>query len=203
MTRLWLIRHGEPAPEGSGRCYGSSDIGLSERGRAQMAIVRTRLASEGITVICASPLARAVESARILADALHCPIQIEPGFREIDFGAFEGLTYDEIKAQYPALYSQWMEAPTTVKFPSGESFHDLQVRVLEAFESIRRARCGETVAFVTHGGVNRVLLAWALQIPDSAVFRLAQDYAGMNLLTFPEGTPVVHLVNYCEGAGPI
>jgi alpha-ribazole phosphatase/probable phosphoglycerate mutase len=203
MTRLCLIRHGEPAPEAHGRCYGSSDIGLSETGRAQAARAGARLASEGIAVIYSSPLRRAVESARILADTVRCPLEIEPALREVDFGAFEGLTYDEIKAQYPALYSRWMEAPTTVRFPNGESFHDLQRRVLEAFESIRRTRSGEAVAFVSHGGVNRVLLAWALQMPDSAVFRLAQDYAGMNVLTFPEGTPVVRLVNYCEAAGPI
>ena len=88
-----------------------------------------------------------------------------------------------------------MEKPTEVRFPNGESFAEMRFRVLSAFEGIQRKHQDETIAIVSHGGVNRIVLAAALQIPDQCIFRLAQDYAALNLLAFVRGFPVVHLVN--------
>jgi alpha-ribazole phosphatase/probable phosphoglycerate mutase len=197
MTRFWLIRHGAPAEEARQRCYGSLDVGLSEIGRAQMARVAEYLASEPMAAIYASPLSRAVASARILAADAACPVEVVADLREINFGDFEGLTYDEIAARDPDLFRQWMETPTHVRFPNGESFSEMRARVLAAFGKIREEREGQTIAIVSHGGVNRVLLAWALQMPDHCLFRLAQDYGALNLLSFAEGLPIVELLNHC------
>jgi broad specificity phosphatase PhoE len=100
MTRLWLIRHGEPAEEARHRCYGSLDIGLSETGRAQMAQVAEYLKTEPVAAIYTSSRSRALESARILAAVPSCPIEIVADLREIDFGEFEALPYDEIAARF-------------------------------------------------------------------------------------------------------
>jgi alpha-ribazole phosphatase len=136
-----------------------------------------------------------MESARILA-AHHASLcQEEPGLCEIDFGDFEGLTYDEIASRYPALYRQWMDSPTEVQFPHGESFAAMRLRVLRAFEAILKMHGGRALAIVTHGGVIRILLAWALEMPDRCLFRLAQDYAAMNLLMWVDGVPIVQSVN--------
>jgi alpha-ribazole phosphatase/probable phosphoglycerate mutase len=202
MTRFWLIRHGEPVEQARQRCYGSLDIGLSEEGRAQMARVAEYLATEPVAAIYASPLSRAADSARILAAHASCPVEVVADLREVNFGGFEGLTYDEIAARDPELFRQWMETPTEVRFPDGESFSEMRTRVLDAFARILRERQGQTVAMVSHGGVNRILLAWALQMPDRCLFRLAQDYAALNLLTFAEGLPdaglpMVQLLNHC------
>src|SRR5258706_9172193 len=97
-TRFWLIRHGEPVEEARGRCYGSLDVGLSDRGRAQMTQVAHILKHEPISRIYTSPRLRAVESARLLSESA---CELVPDFREIDFGDFEGLTYDEIAARDP------------------------------------------------------------------------------------------------------
>lgn len=195
MTRFWLIRHGEPDGDARHRCYGSLDIGLSETGRAQMRQVAGYLNAKNIAAIYASPRSRALESAKLLAAAQACPIEIVNDLREIDFGDFEGLTYDEIASRYPDLYLQWMEKPTEIRFPNGESFPEMRTRVLGAFDAIERQRKGQTVAIVSHAGVNRILLAWALQIPDACLFRLAQDYAAINLLSLTEGVPLVQLLN--------
>jgi alpha-ribazole phosphatase len=195
MTRAWLIRHGEPAEEARHRCYGSLDLGLSDTGRAQMAHVAVYLKDEPVAAIYCSPRPRALESARILAAIASCPIEVVDDLREIAFGDFEGLAYDEIAARYPGLYRQWMETPTEIQFPNGESFSRMSVRVLRAFDAIQREREGQAVAIVSHGGVNRILLAWALQMPDNCIFRLAQAYAAINLLELVEGLPSVQLVN--------
>jgi len=193
MTRFWLIRHGEPAEESRQRCYGSLDVGLSPAGCQQMARVAGALASEPLAAIYTSPRTRAVESARAIANGR--PITVIPEFREIDFGDFEGLTYDEIALRYPVLYRQWMEHPTEIQFPNGDSFAAMKSRVLEAFSRIRSAHEGQTVAIVSHGGVNRILISWALQMPDECLFRLAQKHAALNLLTIVEGVPAVQLLN--------
>jgi alpha-ribazole phosphatase len=197
MTRLWLIRHGEPAAEARRRCYGALDVGLSEHGRAQMSEVAVYLRSDPPTAIYASPRSRALESARILAAAHFCPVEVIPDLREIDFGDFEGLTYDEIAARYPNLYRRWMETPTEVEFPNGEAFAEMRARVLRAVDAIRCTSAGQTAAIVSHGGVNRILIAQALQMPDHCLFRLAQDYAAINLLQYFDDSPSVQLINHC------
>jgi alpha-ribazole phosphatase len=196
MTRFWLIRHGEPAEEARGRCYGSLDIGLSETGRGQIAQVAEYLKKEPIAAIYSSPLSRALESARILAAAALSPVEVVADLRELDFGDFEGLPYEEIAARSPDLYRQWMETPTEIRFPNGETFSQMRDRVLRAFEKIRREREGQRVAIVSHGGVNRILIAWALDTPDHCLFRLAQDYAAINLLELVDGVPSVRLLNH-------
>jgi alpha-ribazole phosphatase len=196
MTRVWLIRHGEPAGDVSHRCYGSLDVGLSDHGAAQMKQVAEYLKNEPIAAIYSSPLSRALESARLIAADPSRPIEISKDLREIDFGDFEGLPFDEIAIRFPDLYRQWMETPTEVRFPHGESFLELHGRAIQAFEKIRREHAGQTVAIVSHGGVNRVLIAWALSMPDNSIFRLAQDHAAINLLSFVNGIPSLQLLNY-------
>jgi alpha-ribazole phosphatase len=193
-SRIWLVRHGEPAGV-RGRCYGKLDIGLSAAGRTQMERAAECLKAESFEAIYASPRVRTMESARIVAGFHDCDCHEDAGLCEIDFGEFEGLTYDEIAVHYPAIYRQWMESPTEVQFPHGESFATMRVRVLRALEAIRQRHEGAMVAIVTHGGVIRIVLAWALEMPDRCLFRLAQDYAAMNLLAWVDGVPVVQRMN--------
>lgn len=193
-SRIWLVRHGEPAGV-RGRCYGKLDIGLSAAGRTQMERAAECLKAESFEAIYASPRVRTMESARIVAGFHDCDCHEDAGLCEIDFGEFEGLTYDEIAVHYPAIYRQWMESPTEVQFPHGESFATMRVRVLRALEAIRQRHEGAMVAIVTHGGVIRIVLAWALEMPDRCLFRLAQDYAAMNLLAWVDGVPIVQRMN--------
>src|SRR5260370_41925056 len=82
-----------------------------------------------------------------------------------------------------------------VLFPNGGSFCEMRIRVLNAFEAIQRKHDGQTTASVSHGGVNRIVLADALQIPDKYIFRVAQDYGAVNLLALMYGFQVVQLLN--------
>jgi alpha-ribazole phosphatase len=201
VIRVWLIRHGEPVEEAKGRCYGSLDFGLSALGRDQMQQVARFLNSEPISAIYSSPRLRAREGAAILASGDLRPVEIIDDLREIAFGDFEGLTWDEIAAQYPVLYRQWMERPTETRFPNGEAFPEMRDRVLRAFESILRRHEDQTVALISHGGVNRVLIAGALQMPEKEIFRLAQDYGAINLLTgAKDGSCSLQLLNWSGAA---
>jgi alpha-ribazole phosphatase/probable phosphoglycerate mutase len=117
--------------------------------------------------------------------------------REIDFGAFEGLTYEQIQNCYPALYRQWMESPTEIQFPDGEGFPAMRQRVLEAVDRLRQVHAGESIAIVAHGGVNRILLADALEIPPAKIFRIGQGYAAVNRIDYIGKEPLVEKLNEC------
>lgn len=190
-TRLFLIRHAEPEPSSRGRCYGKLDVALSVEGRAQAARMARSLGSHPIQAVYASPRRRALETAQ----ALSAGVLIEEDHREIDFGLFEGRTYDEIRLECPEIYRQWMEAPTTVKFPGGESYSEMKARVLAALERLLAAHAGQAIALVAHGGTCRIVLAAALRIADEDVFRIGQSYGGVSLIRYLDGFPIVERVN--------
>lgn len=194
-THIWLIRHGEPCPESRGRCYGRLNVGLSAEGQRQIHIVSQRLREEPISAVYVSPRKRAIESGEIIAQCHPCSITVEERLREIDFGDFEGRPYDEIAQTHPEIYRQWMETPTEVQFPNGESFRKMQARVLESAREIYAHHRGETIVIISHGGVNRILLAAALEIPAANIFRIAQRYAAMNLLVLIDDYPSIELMN--------
>jgi alpha-ribazole phosphatase len=192
--RLILLRHGEPEETVHGRCYGRLDPGLSHRGREQMQQAWRLLDNQAPSAIYSSPSRRAVESTALRS--IDTPAAaVDERLREIDFGACEGLTYDEISTRYPQKYDQWMTQPTDVVFPDGESFATMSARVREALEQIRRKHSGETVVTVSHGGVNRVALAQALDLDPRRIFRLAQVYACVNVVDYVGGESVVLVMN--------
>ena len=193
-TRLILLRHGEPDETVHGRCHGRLDPGLSHRGRAQMRQAWRLLDNQSPSAIYSSPSRRAVESTALRP--IDTPAAaVDERLREIDFGAFEGLTYDEISTRYPQTYAQWMTRPTEVRFPDGESFAAMSARVREALEQIRRKHPGETVVTVSHGGVNRIALAQALDLDPRRIFRLAQAYACVNVIDYAGDESVVLAMN--------
>lgn len=194
-ARIVLVRHGEPDADARGKCYGKLDVRLAAQGREQITRVAARLRSFPLAAVYASPRQRARESAEIIAAAHNLAVWPEENFCEMDFGVFEGLTYDEVAQRYPQEYQQWMERPTEVTFPGGESFAIMCERVRCAAAKLRAAHTGEMIAIVSHGGVNRVLLAEALGIPAQHIFRLAQSYAGVSIIDHYDTVPVVQLVN--------
>jgi broad specificity phosphatase PhoE len=195
MTRLVLIRHAEPVPDVLGRCYGSLDVDLSSAGRAHAQQLGSALAHLPLAAVYTSPRIRTVRTAGAVAAPHGLEPTVEDDLRELDFGDFEGRTYDAIAASHPDVYRCWMEAPTEVEFPGGESYALLRERVLGAVERIRARHPQGTAAVVSHGGPLRVLLGEALQMPAAAIFRLAQGYGGVSTIEWIEGVPLVRLVN--------
>lgn len=195
VTRLLLIRHAQPQEEARGRCYGTLDIGLSARGGRRAQLLARTLERIPLAAVYSSPRERARETAQPLAAAHNLTPRIEEALGELDFGEFEGRSYDEIAASHPGLYRQWMQTPTLVQFPGGESYSRLRARALQAAEAIRSRHDGETVAIVSHGGVLRAILADCLQMPDEAVFRLDQSYGALSIVDWVDGFPLVRLVN--------
>jgi alpha-ribazole phosphatase len=194
-VKLLLVRHAAPVDDARGRCYGRLDVGLSPEGEAQAAGLVRILDGVRLAAVVSSPARRAVDTALPLAEPGGLEVEILDGLRELDFGELEGKTYDEIAETRPELYAQWMAAPTSVRFPGGESYDDLRLRVEEAAARLREAFTESTVAVVTHGGVVRALVAGVLGIPPERIFRLGVDYASVTVVEWVQGEPVVRVLN--------
>jgi probable phosphoglycerate mutase len=157
--------------------------------------------------VYASPLSRALDTARPIAAAHGLTPLTHSGLQELDFGEFEGYAYERIEAERPDLFRQWLDGPAGVRFPGGESLAEVRERVLAAVGEIRMGHEGEAVAVVAHGGVLRVVLADALGLRDEAIFRLDQAFGGVSVVDWLEDVPLVRAVNallYSAGwaAGP-
>ncbi len=162
MTVFHLLRHGERM---SGRVLVGRmpGVGLSERGRAEIAAVADRLAGERIAALYASPLQRTRESAEIVAERLGLPIAFLDDLIELDFGEWTGATFDSIRAD--PRWEAWRTQRSLASIPGGESMRQVQRRVVEALMEIGERHRDENVVLVSHGDVIRAGLVFALGMP--------------------------------------
>lgn len=160
MTRapgVWLVRHASTAWSGIRFC-GRSDPPLDDAGRLIAAGVADRLAQEvptGASVV-SSPLRRARETAASIAAVLASDVRIDGSWAEVDMGAIDGLTWDEVVARWPAMSDALLRG-APVDWPDGERHVDFVERVGRAWE--RAAACARPIVIVSHGGPVRVVLA--------------------------------------------
>ncbi len=155
LSRLILVRHGETTGRSSIRYYGATDVPLSALGRRQATAARRRLPGETFDVVWSSSLARAWQTAQILAPS-H-PVRLESAFREIHFGRWEGLTREEIERLDPELHADWQSKRPGFEFPDGETRAAFRARI-EAGLGRLRASGVSSALVVAHKGVVRTLL---------------------------------------------
>lgn len=173
MKRLYLVRHGEA--EGSdGRAVGHLDLPLSVAGLRQVEALAASWHDSTPDRLFASDLRRAVDSARILAARTGGVLSLDPRLRELSFGEWEGLGWDEIHQGYRCQLAAWGERWWEVAPPGGETFADLSRRSLSWFHELPEE---EVVMAVGHGGSLRALLAALLGFSPKEVFDLRLDHA--------------------------
>ncbi len=154
LRRLLLIRHGETDGESSIRYHGSADVPLSEEGRGQMRRVAGRFRN-AVDRVVASPLRRSWQAAWIVGGG--APVQLEPDFREVDFGRWEGLTQEEIQARDPVAFEDWQSGAEDFAFPSGESRKEFQERVQRGLDRLLASGAGSALV-VAHKGTTRAIV---------------------------------------------
>jgi broad specificity phosphatase PhoE len=158
VTTLLLVRHGETDWNRDGRWQGQSDTHLNDVGREQAAQLAERL--DGVDVVYASDLARARETADILAVRLELPVLVDRRLRERSFGAWEGRTRPEIEADFAAAHARWL-AGDGPGADDAEPFADFAGRVRSFLDDVLERHPDETVLVVAHGGSIRVIHALA------------------------------------------
>jgi alpha-ribazole phosphatase len=192
-TRIHLIRHGEVERQ----CYnGQFDVALTPRGVEQYHGLKPRLQPGRITACYTSDLSRTVQGGEILGGHLGVESVALAGLRELNCGAWEGLTLSEVQSQRPQEWAARLADLEHFRAPGGESLGDLAARVLPAIREIVERHRGEEVLVVAHGGVNRVILLDAVGAPLSSMFSFEQQYCALNIIDYyADGNRVVHLVN--------
>lgn len=177
---LLLLRHGHTRPDPVWRYTGQREVSLTPVGREQARQWAQHLAHQAIPAIWTSPLARCLESARILGSALQYPVIQEPALKEIALGEWEGLSKEEVQRIYPGAYEERGQDMAGYRPPKGESFQDLLDRV-RPFAQEAFASRSLTLA-VTHAGVIRVLSCWATQNPLQRLFDFSPAPGSMTMI---------------------
>jgi ribonuclease H / adenosylcobalamin/alpha-ribazole phosphatase len=185
-----LLRHGQTPMSVQKRYSGRSDVPLTDVGVRQAAAAAKRLASAGLDVIVTSPLRRAVATAQEVAAATGAPVVTDEGFRETDFGAWEGLTFAEVRERWPAEITTWLADPEVAP-PGGESFTDVSARVTAARSRVLAGREGQTVLIVSHVTPIKTLVAAALLAPPEALYRMHLDVAALSEIDWYADGPAV------------
>jgi len=192
-TALVLIRHAES--EMRGRYLGRTDPPLSGRGHAQASTIARRLAGEPLLAIYSSPLRRALDTARAIAAYHGLEVRAMEGLAEMDFGDWDGLTYEEIARRSPEHLARWLEDPVAVHPPGGETLAHMAQRVEAAVQAIRDRYPQGPVAIVSHGGPIRSLICRALGLPLGAHWQVRQDIAAITRLDWHDTGAVLSLLN--------
>ncbi|MFK4797595.1 bifunctional RNase H/acid phosphatase [Streptomyces sp. MPA0124] len=194
-----LLRHGETplTPQKRFSGSGGSDPSLSAVGREQAEKVAASLARRGtIEAIVASPLARTRETAGIVAARLGLEVAIEEGLRETDFGAWEGLTFGEVRERYPDDLDAWLASPDAEPTGGGESFAATGARIAATRDKLVAAYAGRTVLLVSHVTPIKTFLQLALGAPPESLFRMELSAASLSAVAYyADGGASVRLFN--------
>jgi alpha-ribazole phosphatase len=173
MSRVLFIRHAETGM--AGRYCGHSDPDLNAQGRAQLTRLSRLLAKEMLDTVYSSDLRRATSTADAIVAARKIPQVLRPALREINFGDWEGLSWEEAEQLDPEYAQKWMKSYPNLPTPSGESFEDFERRVLTEVNHLMDRSPG-AIAVVTHGGVLRVVLRHLCGYSDSRAWQETQQY---------------------------
>ncbi|MQY32890.1 phosphoglycerate mutase GpmB [Streptomyces sp. RB17] len=194
-----LLRHGETplTPQKRFSGSGGTNPSLSAAGREQAHRTAEALAKRGtIQAVIASPLARTRETAGIVATRLGLDVTIEDGLRETDFGAWEGLTFGEVREHYPDDLNAWLADPEAHPTGGGESFAETATRIAATRDKLVAAHAGRTVLLVSHVTPIKTFLRLALGAPPESLFRMELSAASLSAVAYyADGNASVRLFN--------
>ena len=181
-TRLFLVRHGV-AEGADGLVVGQVDLPLSTEGAECLGRLARSWPGPPPDRLISSDLARAASSADVLAEHWQLPVSArDPRLREMNFGRWDGLTWDDLREQDGERLDAWMTTWWTEPAPDGESLGDVAERSLDWMNEILERHAGETVVAVAHGGSLRTLIGHALEMPGQRVFHLRLDHGQVSCL---------------------
>ncbi len=180
MTLIHLLRHGEHVLAGRVLAGRTPGVGLSERGRAEIAAMAERLAADGVEAVYASPLQRTKELAEILSARLDLPINFREDVIELDFGEWTGLTFDEVRAD--PRWEFWRSCRSIASVPGGESMHQVYDRTVNALLDMHRSHPEGRIVVVSHGDVIRAAVLFALGMPLDLYARIEVAVASLSTI---------------------
>lgn len=204
-TKVILLRHGQSTSNAQGRYQGSSDDSvLTQKGHASAYQTGVALQHLPVDAIYTSPLIRAQETTREILAGLNktrgcLPVRINRNLQEIHLPAWQGLSFTEVRAQFPAAYRCWQEQPHKFQIDAYASscavkqkcfpVLDLYAQAQQFWHEVLPHHAGETLLVVSHSGTNRALISTAIGLQSDRFHLLQQSNCGMSSLHFPVGLP--------------
>ena len=184
MICFYFVRHGQTTWNQSGRYQGSTDVPLSETGLAQAGLAARWFDGRTVDGIFTSPLERARKTAEAIAERLHEEPVVMAEFQEICFGAWEGLTYDEIEARWPGAVETMYRAPDRLRIEGGESFQEVQERTMAGMKKLIAKGDDKTYIIVSHGAAIRTILCGMLGLPLHTAWHFCQGNANISCIHY-------------------
>ena len=185
---IYLVRHGETDDNVSGVPQGLRDVPPNARGREQTRAVARWFEGRELAAIVASPLTRALEVGRAIAAGRDIEVQTDDRLVEFDQGELDGLPIAEIRERYPEFIRRWRdEDPTDLRMPGGETYGEVQARMVAAIEEAAAAHEGEAVAIVSHNLAIKSALCHGLGVPLAGFRRIRTDLAAVSVIEVEPG----------------
>ena len=195
-TRLLLIRHAEVEARYQGVFGGRIDMELSPRGHQQAAALAKYLHSRPLSAIYASPMRRIQQTlAPLLVNGTPKPVILQD-LREVDFGDWTGLAWEEVQARFGISAFAWLEQLECDGIANAESAETLQERVEPCLRQILAAHAGQQVAVVCHGGIIRMLLGILLRWPLARMGAFEIEYASLTQVVVHPHKAELQLLNF-------
>lgn len=202
-TTVVLVRHGQTEWNRVERFRGRADVPLNATGEAQAEATGRRVAAAWQpAAVYASPLSRAVRTAEAVAGRFGLPVVVHDGLLDIDYGLWQGLTPDEVRARWPSELDTWYQAPERARIPGGETLDDLRLRGMAAVQELAARHAGQTIVLVGHTVINRVILLAVLGLGHDRFWRIRQDTCAINVFEVEDGAfTLVSLNDTCHMHG--
>lgn len=192
MTTVYLIRHGESEGNARRSYCGWTDVPLTQKGRGQAEDLGRRFQEPLPVHIVCSDLSRATETAQIVSRNWYAAIHQEKDFREMNFGAFENRTWEDIKGKYPSPVERWTKDWFYGAVPEGESLEMVYHRAIPLFREYLNRWQGGTWGLVAHSGVIQAILSmeltgshenhWRFSVDNGKAVRIDYDHNNFAVL---------------------
>jgi len=206
-VKLFLIRHGQTLWNQEGRYQGDKDIDLTKEGIRQARLTAEYLSDVNFSNIYSSPLKRAVDTANIINKinkGKNLKIIIRDNFKEMHFGKWEGMKFEQLGKVFPEEFHQWLNDPYNYCPTGGESFNQVKERSIKEIENIvKENEEGSNVAVVAHGGVILSILVYWLQIPLPRWRSIILHQGAINIAVVDRGFPYISTINFTGHLNPI
>ncbi len=196
MLTLIFIRHAESEANARGELIGQDESPISSNGERQIKALTKELRHYKVDVVYTSPLERAVRTAQKIADWHKCPLHLQDALKEIHFGDFETLRFQEIQQRYLEEVEKMLQDGSSYTYPGGESLLDVYKRAALKLNEIRQVHPSGTVVICAHGGTIRSFLSHLIAKGPELHWHFKIDHASLTIVTIENDFPVIEVLNH-------
>lgn len=199
MIRLYFVRHGETEWNKIGKFQGSADVSLNDIGKIQADLTAEYIKKFKFDKIYSSPLKRAFETASKIAEKQNIGIIKDERLKEMNFGDWEGLSFDCIEAKWPGRLKEMYYSPDKVNIPNGETFLQVQMRTKNFLNNLLEIEGDKNYLIVSHGVTLRTIFCNLLGIPLNKAWNLSQKNANISCIEYRDkNRSILNFLNYTD-----